>query len=69
MKKIGKLLVLIFIGILGGIGGSLYQDKKPKDEKDYWYKIYWADKCKANIFAGDIFNGKKLFNSILTVWL
>ncbi len=35
MKKIGKLLVLIFIGMLGGIGGSLYQDKKPKDEKYY----------------------------------
>lgn len=33
MKKIGRLLLFILIGVLGGVGGGLYQDGKSKNEK------------------------------------
>ncbi len=37
MKKIGKLLVLILVGVLGGVGGSRYLESKQVHEESNRY--------------------------------
>ncbi|AUT05427.1 hypothetical protein SPSF3K_00700 [Streptococcus parauberis] len=34
MKKISKLIILILIGVLGGIGGSRYLESEPDHEEE-----------------------------------